>query len=1090
MSANPREVQLSVTAQDRASSSLRGVADALRQLQSTQGQVAASAKATAAAFGEMEAAIAANDADGVRKSFATINAEVEKASRAFASQEAGLEASRAEYTALQAQLVSARNAIASLSAAAEAEGANQAELAARVRAAEAAYRALAQQAERAQLGISKQEGALAATRAELQRVASAANAADSAIARVGADGGKRGFLGLRAHEATNLSFQINDLITQVASGTSPLQAFAQQGGQIVQIFPRLGGAALRAVPGLAALSAVLAPVGAALKNVGDEADSARQFSAQLARMGDGYGATAKQLADTAQQLDRLGPSLADARAEIALFVAAGIDPSRLEAFGRAAGDLATVTGKKVPEAAAQMAEAFTGGFQAVAKLDDSLRVLSAAEREEIRTLFESGRAADARTRAFEIFAQRMDRAAEMSRGPWSHAFRNLGGAWNFWIDGLANDGPLREAIGLLGKLGRAAADATSRLAGATDAATLEALRQERAQAVQANAQLRQRSPGLSAAQQDRIGPPTRTVAALDRKIAELEARMRQAAAAGAEAESARSRSVGAGMRATLEAELTALKATTAARKVALAGKRAYDEAINAGATDAVAAEVRAKAEAVERYRLAQAASRETTEAAKREAEAAADRLEELRQGNEERRFQLRLLKESAREAAILEALRSAEDPRRARADAPGASLAPKQAAEVRATAGSLFDQQAALKASEAIDAARLELAEKMGVALDRQVTIAARAKQAGIDLATAEGRSFEAVVGKIFDLEAAQKRAEDGGRRVNELLARRNELMAQADFADAGRANSLKVQVEGLNDQLREAITAAAEFWRSLGGPEAEAALGRLAGLEQQLQAFGHQIVLTRDQAASLLADAGSSAFADFVTSLAEGQNAIKSLGNAFAATAAGVLQQLAQMILRAQVLKLALKSGLAGKLSLGVNSAAGVAPLLTGAAALQRAGGAVTAGGVSVMAGAAQLQVAAAALAAANAMGSASIFHTGGVVGGSAPSRSIQPAWFAGAMRYHSGGIAGLRPGEIPAILERGEEVLTRDDPRHVLNGAGANAASVPGDRITINNMVDSGEMVDLGVTTRRGEKALMNFIRSNKSSIQAALE
>jgi hypothetical protein len=33
----------------------------------------------------------------------------------------------------------------------------------------------------------------------------------------------------------------------------------------------------------------------------------------------------------------------------------------------------------------------------------------------------------------------------------------------------------------------------------------------------------------------------------------------------------------------------------------------------------------------------------------------------------------------------------------------------------------------------------------------------------------------------------------------------------------------------------------------------------------------------------------------------------------------------------------------------------------------------------------------------------------------------------FAGAPRMHSGGWAGLRPDEVPAILQRGERVLSR---------------------------------------------------------------
>ncbi len=56
-----------------------------------------------------------------------------------------------------------------------------------------------------------------------------------------------------------------------------------------------------------------------------------------------------------------------------------------------------------------------------------------------------------------------------------------------------------------------------------------------------------------------------------------------------------------------------------------------------------------------------------------------------------------------------------------------------------------------------------------------------------------------------------------------------------------------------------------------------------------------------------------------------------------------------------------------------------------------------------------------------------ASIFHGGGLVGGAAPQRMMPEMAFAGAPRMHNGGFAGLRPDEVPAILQRGERVLSR---------------------------------------------------------------
>ena len=64
---------------------------------------------------------------------------------------------------------------------------------------------------------------------------------------------------------------------------------------------------------------------------------------------------------------------------------------------------------------------------------------------------------------------------------------------------------------------------------------------------------------------------------------------------------------------------------------------------------------------------------------------------------------------------------------------------------------------------------------------------------------------------------------------------------------------------------------------------------------------------------------------------------------------------------------------------------------------------------------------------------------HTGGVVGtGTGALKTVDPRVFLGARRFHTGGIAGLSANEVPTILERGEEVLTKNDPRHRYNQQG----------------------------------------------------
>jgi hypothetical protein len=85
-----------------------------------------------------------------------------------------------------------------------------------------------------------------------------------------------------------------------------------------------------------------------------------------------------------------------------------------------------------------------------------------------------------------------------------------------------------------------------------------------------------------------------------------------------------------------------------------------------------------------------------------------------------------------------------------------------------------------------------------------------------------------------------------------------------------------------------------------------------------------------------------------------------------------------------------------------------------------------------------------------------AAVAHSGGVIGVSAlPQRQVPAMAFAGAPRLHAGGmvglqrssgIAGLRPDEVPAILQRGERVLSRREVAEGQRGGG-------GDRgVTVN--------------------------------------
>ncbi len=76
-----------------------------------------------------------------------------------------------------------------------------------------------------------------------------------------------------------------------------------------------------------------------------------------------------------------------------------------------------------------------------------------------------------------------------------------------------------------------------------------------------------------------------------------------------------------------------------------------------------------------------------------------------------------------------------------------------------------------------------------------------------------------------------------------------------------------------------------------------------------------------------------------------------------------------------------------------------------------------------------------------------AQVLHSGGIAGAGGTMRAVSPAAFFGAQRFHGGGFPGLRPNEVPAILEKGEEVLTKEQARKGRGGHTFNInVNVPG--------------------------------------------
>lgn len=109
-------------------------------------------------------------------------------------------------------------------------------------------------------------------------------------------------------------------------------------------------------------------------------------------------------------------------------------------------------------------------------------------------------------------------------------------------------------------------------------------------------------------------------------------------------------------------------------------------------------------------------------------------------------------------------------------------------------------------------------------------------------------------------------------------------------------------------------------------------------------------------------------------------------------------------------------------------------------------------------------------------------ILHSGGTAGkdGYGHGRAVSPGTFAGARRYHSGGVAGLKAGEVPAILQRGEVVLPRN--------AKASSAGSSSGAVDVRVSVDNDGNLQAYVT-RTAQQQASGVVQAGISKYDAAL-
>lgn len=303
-------------------------------------------------------------------------------------------------------------------------------------------------ADRAASQFGRVEKSLGALGAAAQGMAQANNQAAAATAK--AQVSMAGFsksAEVSSYQIRNLLFQLNDVGTMLASGSSPFQVLATQGGQIAQILGETGvsGAAkgLRSAiasvltPTVAATTAIVAFGAAGIYAYTEFEAGQKRLSDSLDGLGRGTAATVGQLNRIAEAAAAAGHvSIATARDMTATFSATGKIGTAI--FGdliKITRDYATATGQDATTAAQQLAQSFADPVKGAMTLNEKLGFLNDRMLENVRAAQREGDVTRAQTLLVNSLAPAIAGAADKT-GFWTKQWETLGRTASNAIQGI------------------------------------------------------------------------------------------------------------------------------------------------------------------------------------------------------------------------------------------------------------------------------------------------------------------------------------------------------------------------------------------------------------------------------------------------------------------------------------------------------------------------------------------------------------------------------------------------------------------------------------------------------------------------------
>jgi phage-related minor tail protein len=834
-----------------------------------------------------------------------------------------------------------------------------------------------------------------------------------------------------SRQQAQLAPQVTDIVTGLAGGQNPLLVAIQQGGQLRDIMGGTGNA-VRALLGLftplriaiGGAAGVAALFGKAFFDARSEVD---QLNRSITQTGNTAGTTAAEVNAQAQQIARAqNTSVSAVRDTFSALLESGrFTRTTLNQAASAATAFSKATGQGADEAVKSFID-MSGGVTAWAlKTNQQYRFVTAAQIDRIRTLESEGKAQEAMRVALEAFGTTMEQRVVPSTNSleraWQSFGRTISNVWESW-KGFFRDATQEGQI----------ADARKRIG-------------ELEKALASSANLGSFRPRMRAeleelrqyvSEQERLAIADKNArqarADAEQKAAEEVARQ----AKGFQDALASVDSAGAQKR--LAQELAVLNQRKAAVELAhsqgLTSELDYNLKLNAIEQQ----RLQAQAANIQRQIEIESGRKVDTEA---DAKGRDARVLQLQAQLIDIRSQLSQSVSDAQELVASDALSDAREQAKTWESIWRQSINAVQQLRQRNAV-----DRAAVSAETSDPAARAEAAAAAAIAtLREQVRQAEEGLTIQLGLKIPENmkeelrRQLKQLTVELNEAEATtgrKARLESYRDQLAQLQAELNQRLGEIDQA---AANGAITSAEAERLAIAERAKTIPQLERIL---TLQQALAATAGEKKQASQSAAEIDRLKAQALEVemvmrtsVRDSFAQTFTDFVTGA-------KSAGEALRDFVKGVAQAMLNLIARRLGEQL-------------VNSLFGA----------QGSGSGGSTGG-----GWAQFI--------------ASFFHGGGVVGGvQSMTRAVSPMLFATAARYHGGGIAGLAPDEVPAVLRKGEEVLTEDDPRHRANSGGGRIENLKIEVNVSGANANNAEQQQLGDKLGRAIRATVYQVMGEES-------